>query len=86
MRLKLPNELVDAIISSVVAVRGWELSPEDRQTLRNCTLVCRDWLPTSQHVLFSDVVLTRPAAWESFLLWVNFINVWNLLAVNWAAI
>ena len=64
----LPNELIDAIISSMPATR-WP-SPEEKQTLRNCTLVCRDRLPASRHALFSHVVLTSPAAWDSFVLWI----------------
>ena len=65
---KLPNELVDEIISSVA--KTGRLLPQDRHTLCNCTLVCRDWLPASRHALFSDVVLARPSAWDSFLRWV----------------
>ena len=65
---QLPNELVDRIISSI-AEASW-LSPEERHTLCNCTLVCRDWLPASRHALFSDVELVGPAAWDSFRLWV----------------
>lgn len=68
MSPKLPNELVDAIICFVAESR-W-LSSEDKQTLRSCTLVCRDWLPASRHALFSDVALTGPAAWDSFVRWV----------------
>ena len=68
MSRTFPNELFEAIISSVAAVR--RLSPEDRQTLRNCALVCRDWLLPSRHALFSDVNLATPAAWDSFLSWV----------------
>ena len=65
---RLPNELADAIISSVASTERF--LPEDRQTLRNCTLVCSDWLPASRHALFFDVKLTTPAAWDSFLRWV----------------
>ena len=66
---KLPNELVDAIISSVPESSRW-VSTEDKQTLLSCTLVSRDWLPASRHLLFSEVVLTRPTVWDSFVRWV----------------
>ncbi|KAM5531480.1 hypothetical protein V8D89_014870 [Ganoderma adspersum] len=49
MPLKLPNELVDALIASVAGNSRW-LSPEDKQTLRSCTLVSRDCLPASRVV------------------------------------
>ncbi|KAM5530816.1 hypothetical protein V8D89_015506 [Ganoderma adspersum] len=38
-----------------------------RSTLRNCALVCRDWLPASRHALFSDVELQAPDMWDLFL-------------------
>nr|VWP02230.1 Peroxisomal biogenesis factor 6 (ClaPEX6) (Peroxin-6) [Ganoderma boninense] len=66
MTRPLPNELFDAIISRVPA-RAGRLGPEEKKTLLNCTLVCRDWLPASRHALFSCVVLNSPAAWDSFL-------------------
>nr|VWO96852.1 Uncharacterized protein [Ganoderma boninense] len=46
------------------------LSEDQKQILRSCTLVARNWLPASRHALFSDVTLTRPAAWDSFVRWV----------------
>lgn len=67
---RFPNEIFDVIISSVAPTPTGRLTPQERCTLRNCTLVCRDWLPASRHALFSAVVLTTSAAWDSFLLWV----------------
>ncbi|PIL32830.1 hypothetical protein GSI_04947 [Ganoderma sinense ZZ0214-1] len=67
MSRQFPNELFDAIISCVpTGHTGW-LWPKERETLLNCTLVCRDWLPVSRHTLFSYVHLKRPTAWDSFL-------------------
>ena len=66
MAPKLPNELVDPIISSIPESPG-SRSGEERQALLNCALVCRDWLPASRHVLFSAVELGGPAAWDSFV-------------------
>ena len=66
---KLPNELVDAIISSIPESPE-SRSGEERQALLNCALVCRDWLPASQRVLFSAVELGGSEAWGSFVRWV----------------
>ena len=47
MPLNLPGEISDAIIGCV----------EDKQTLRACALVCREWLPRSRHCLFRNIAL-----------------------------
>ena len=47
----IPPEINDAIIEFVEA--------EDKETLRACTLVCRDWLPASRHRLFRHIEISK---------------------------
>ncbi|PIL24789.1 hypothetical protein GSI_12675 [Ganoderma sinense ZZ0214-1] len=69
MPSKLPNELVDAIISSIPEKFECR-SSEERQALLKCAVVCRNWLPPSRRVLFSAVELAGPESWDSFVRWV----------------
>lgn len=52
----VPSELTDAVIDHVQL---------DKQSLANCSVVCRAWLPRSRHHLFDRIHLSP----ESFIRW-----------------
>lgn len=60
----LPPELTDQIIASVATVGPYYT---DYRTLRNCALVCRDWLPASRLQLFKLVSIDSEWNYTSFV-------------------
>ncbi|KAG8953778.1 hypothetical protein FRC03_011657 [Tulasnella sp. 419] len=59
---KLPSELVRIILQYM-----WNRSVVQRRSLRYCSLVCRQWRPIAQALLFTEVTLRREVSAQSFL-------------------
>lgn len=69
---KLPIEVCERIIDCLPAFIGfpcwdWPNFGTERRTLYTCALVCRDWVPRSQHNLFCQVELCTTRQAHAFL-------------------
>ncbi|KAI0731095.1 hypothetical protein C8Q76DRAFT_793193 [Earliella scabrosa] len=62
MAPRIPPEITDVIIGSIPH-NWWDGS----STLRNCALVCSDWLPASRHCLLHDVVIADVVSYDIFV-------------------
>ncbi|KAF9645589.1 hypothetical protein BDM02DRAFT_3120001 [Thelephora ganbajun] len=63
--MHLPEELLDEIFS--------HLPPDDKRSLRNCSLVSKSWLQPSQRLLFAHVVIES----ITYQLWLDNISPTN---------
>ncbi|KAF5352916.1 hypothetical protein D9758_007914 [Tetrapyrgos nigripes] len=66
----LPQELVEAVIDSVVLLPkrtggSWQQTPDHIITLQSCSLVCKNWLPRSRRHLFHTFKIDAYADWRA---------------------
>ena len=67
-RPRLPRELCDHVIDALgPQADSYYVGEQQLQPLRQCTLVCREWLPRAQFWLFKHITIQRPSSLQNFL-------------------